>query len=371
MKIVDVKLTAFNRPPPGTAADFAIKNTGDTLIDLLTKYVAIQIVTDEGVTGETFSLGGGLGMAHYLASTVKPFLIGKDPLQREAIWQGMWHYNRFWLTPVTAIGAVDVALWDLYGKIVGRPVAEILGLYRDKLPAYASSMTKPTVGAFIDEALACKERGYQGYKIHAIGDPDVDIELCTAARKAVGDRYPLMIDVVSGYDQAQALRVGRALEELGFLWYEEPLREYDIHGYKMLADKLDIPIAAVEVNEGSIYTTPEYMVTRAVDIVRACVGFKGGIGQVKKTAGLAEAFGMKLEVHTNGNPVLDAANLAVAASIKNTTFFEQLVPEHLFNFGVERFIQIDKQGFAHVPEGPGIGMKIDWDFVRKYKIAEL
>jgi L-alanine-DL-glutamate epimerase-like enolase superfamily enzyme len=119
-------------------------------------------------------------------------------------------------------------------------------------------MTKPTIEAFVDEALACKERGYQGFKIHAVGDPDIDIKLCTAAPKALGDSYALMIDVVSGYDQYQALRVGRALEDLGFLWYEEPLREYDIHGCKMLADQLDIPIAVVEVNEGSIYTTPEY-----------------------------------------------------------------------------------------------------------------
>ena len=77
-------------------------------------------------------------------------------------------------------------------------------------------MTKPTIEAFVDEALACKERGYQGYKIHAVGDPDIDIKLCTAARKALGDSYALMIDVVSGYDQYQALRVGRALEDLGF-----------------------------------------------------------------------------------------------------------------------------------------------------------
>lgn len=371
MKITDVKLVAFHRPAPGTASDFAIKNTGDSLVDLLTKYVAIRIETDEGLSGETFSLGGGVGMAHYIASTVKPYLIGKNPLHREAIWQGMWHYNRFWLTPVTMLGVIDVALWDLYGKLTGQSVSQILGTYREKLPTYASSMTKPTVGEFVDEALKYKERGFHGYKIHAVGDPAMDIEVCTRIREAVGDEYPLMIDVVSGYDQAQALRVGRVLEDLGFLWYEEPLREYDVHGYKMLADKLDIPIAGVEVNEGSIYTTPEYIVTRAVDIVRSCVGFKGGIGQVKKTAALAEAFGMKLEIHTNGNPVLDAANLAVASSIKNTTFFEQLVPENLFNFGVEENIRIDAEGYAHVPTGPGLGMKIDWDYVERYAVAKL
>ena len=118
----------FHRPPAGKASDYAIKNTGDSLIDLLTKYVAIQIQTDEGVTGESFSLGGGVGMAHYLAGTVKPFLIGKNPLHREAIWQGMWHFNRFWLTPVTTLGVIDVALWDLYGKLTHQPVSEILGV---------------------------------------------------------------------------------------------------------------------------------------------------------------------------------------------------------------------------------------------------
>ncbi|OJY35276.1 MAG: hypothetical protein BGP06_05125 [Rhizobiales bacterium 65-9] len=371
MKITNVRLIAFNRPPPGAASDFAIKNTGDTLIDLLTKYVAVRIETDEGVSGETLSLGGGVGMAYYIESTVKPYLIGKNPLHREAIWQGMWHYNRFWLSPVTMIGVIDTALWDLYGKLTNQPVAQILGLYRDKLPTYASSMTKPTRGEFVEEALRYKERGFHGYKVHAIGDPEADIDICTRIRAAVGDAYALMIDVVSGYDQAQAMRVGRALEELGFLWYEEPLREYDVHGYKMLCDKLDIPIAGVEVNEGSMYTTPEYIVTRAVDIVRSCVGFKAGIGQVKKTAGMAEAFGMNCELHTNGNPVLDAANLAVAASIKNTSFFEQLVPERLFNFGVEKFIEIDADGYAHVPAGPGLGMKIDWDYVGRYAVAEM
>ena len=371
MKITDVKITAFHRPPPGTAEDFAIKNTGDTLIDLLTKYVAIKIETDQGVSGETFSLGGGVGLAHYIASTVKPYLIGKNPLHREAIWQGMWHYNRFWLSPVTMIGVMDTALWDLYGKLTNQSVVNILGLYREKLPTYASSMTKPTSEAFIEEALAYKEKGFHGYKVHSLGDVAADIEICTKIREAVGDDYNLMVDVVSGYNHIEAMKVGRALEELGYLWYEEPLREYDLHGYKKLADALDIPIAAVEVNEGSVYTVPEYIVTGAVDIVRGCVGFRGGIGPVKKIASMAEAFGMNCEVHTNGNPVLDAANLAISCSIKNTMFYEQLVPEGLFNFGVEEFIHIDKEGYAHVPTGPGLGMNIDWDFVKRYTVAEL
>lgn len=369
MKITDVKLTPFRRPLGGKAKDVMIK--GQSLLPHITEFVAIEIRTDAGVTGEGLSLGGGLGMAHYLSNTIKPLLIGRDPAQREAIWQDMWELNRLWFTPLFAIGIMDVALWDLYGKSIGQPVHEILGTYQTKLPTYASSMTKPTVEAFVEEALKYKEMGYHGYKLHVVGRPDEDIKACRAVRKAVGDDWALMIDVVSAYNQTDALRVGRVLEELAFEWYEEPLRDYDIHGYKMLAQALDIPILAVEVNEGSIYTMPEYITERAIDIVRADVAFKGGVGQVKKAAALAEAFGMNLEVHNNANPILEAANLAVACSIKNTKYYEQLVPESLFQFGVEELIHVDKQGYAHVPKGPGFGMKLDWDFINAHKLGEL
>ena len=369
MKITNVELIPFRRPLGGKAADVMIK--GQSLLPHITEFVAIRVSTDEGVTGESLSLGGGLGMAHYLATTIKPLLIGRDPAQREAIWQDMWELNRLWFTPLFAIGIMDVALWDLYGKIVGQPVHELLGGYRTKLPTYASSMTKPRVEDFVEEALKYKERGYHGYKLHVVGRPAEDIKACEAVRKAVGDDWALMIDVVAAYNQTEALRVGRALEELGFVWYEEPLRDYDIHGYKMLAAALDIPILAVEVNEGSIFTMPEYITDRAIDILRADVAFKGGVGPVRKSAALAEAFGLNLEVHNNANQVLEAANLAVAVSIKNTTYYEQLVPESLFQFGVEEFIRIDAEGYAHVPQGPGFGMKIDWDFVNKYKLGTL
>jgi L-alanine-DL-glutamate epimerase-like enolase superfamily enzyme len=369
MKITDVKLTAFRRPNAPNDKDAMIK--GQSIRALMTEVVAVQVMTDEGITGEALSLGGGQGLAHYIASTIKPMLIGRDPEYLEQNWQDMWTLNRLWFTPLFAIGTVDTALWDLYGKILNRPIYKILGAYRDKLPTYASSHTKATAAEFVDEALKYKEKGFQAYKLHVLGEPKFDIECCTAVRKAVGDDYKLMIDVVSGYNQREALHVGRALEDLDYYWYEEPLRDYDIHGYKMLAEALDIPIAGVEVNEGSLYTTPEYITQRAVDIVRSDVSFKGGIGQVKKTAALAEAFGLNLEIHTNPNPLLDAANLQVALSIKNTDFFEQLVPEHVVQFGTKNTVRIDKEGFAHAPQGPGHGIEIDWDWVNKHKIAQL
>lgn len=369
MKITDVRLTAFRRPSAPAAKEVMIK--GFSVASLLSESVAVQIFTDEGQVGENLSLGGGLGLAHYLANTIKPFLIGRDPEYLEQIWQDMWELNRLWFTPQFAIGTIDVALWDLFGKILDRPIYKILGAYRDKLPVYASSYSKETPELFAEEALRYKERGFHAYKLHPPGHPREDIRCCEVVRKAVGDEYVLMLDAVSAYNQTQALYVGRAIEEMGFAWFEEPMREYDIHGYRMLADKLDIPIMGVENNEGGLYTTTEFITTRAIDIVRSDVTLKYGLLQVRKTAALAEAFGMNLEVHTNPNPMLDAANLQCALTLKNTDYFEQMVPEANVRYGVTSYLEIDDQGYVHAPTGPGHGLAIDWDYVKANTIAVL
>lgn len=369
MKIEDIKLTSFRRPLPGEAKDLMIK--GQSIAPYVTDFIAVQITTDEGVTGECISAYGGLSLGHSIADRIRPFLIGRDPADREAIWQELWELDRLLYTTQFSIGTVDTALWDLYAKSVGQPLYKLLGAYRDKLPTYASSVTFPTVEEFVDDVVKNKEKGYQGYKIHVAGKAKFDIEVCTAVREAVGDDYPLMVDVAGAYNHAEALRVGRVLEELQYHWYEEPLRDYDIHGYKKLSDDLDIPVAGVEVIPGGIYTTTEYITERAVDIVRGDVSFSYGVGHLKKTAALAESFGLNLEVHTNANTHLDAANLHVAASIKNTDFFEQLVPEKFFQFEVCPPLHIDDEGFVHVPQGPGIGLEIDWEFIERHKVQEL
>jgi L-alanine-DL-glutamate epimerase-like enolase superfamily enzyme len=344
---------------------------GQSIGAYVSDFLAVQLTTDEGVTGEVVSAYGGLSLAHSIADRLRPMLIGKDPAYREAIWQDMWRKDRLLYTTQFAIGTVDVALWDLYAKSLNAPLYQLLGGVRDKVPVYASSMEHATTELFIEEALKYKDLGYQGYKLHVWGDAKRDVGLVTAVRKAVGDDWPLMIDVAGNYNQRQALEVGKVLEELKYHWYEEPLRDFDLHGYRMLADKLDVAICGVEVVGGSMYTTPEYITTRAVDIVRADVSFKGGIGPLKKIAGLCESFGMNLEVHTNANTIIDAANLHVIASISNTEYFEQLVPEGLFTLaGVEK-LHIDKEGFVHVPKGPGIGARVDWDLVERYKVCEI
>ncbi|MGD9958291.1 enolase C-terminal domain-like protein [Nocardioides sp.] len=370
MKITDVRLVSYRAQlPKGYEAPTLYG--GQSIAAYITDFLAVQIQTDEGLTGEVVSAYGGMSLAHSIADRLRPLLIGKDPAYREQIWQDMWRKDRLNYTTQFAIGTVDVALWDLYAKSLNEPLYKVLGAVRDKVPVYASSMEHPTIEDFVREALHYKDIGYQGYKLHVWGDAKRDPALCTAVREAVGDDFPLMVDVAGNYSQIEALKVGRVLEKLDYLWFEEPLREYDLHGQRMLADKLDIPICGLEIAPGAMISAPEYITTRAVDIVRGDVSFKGGVGPLKKMAGLAESFGMDIEVHTNASTLIDAANLHVIASIPNTTYFEQLVPEQLFTLGGVEKIHIDDEGFAHVPAGPGIGAQIDWEMVERYKVAEL
>lgn len=370
MKITDVRLVSYRAQLP-KGYDAPTLYGGQSIAPYITDFLAVQILTDEGLTGEVVSAYGGLSLAHSIADRLRPLLIGKDPAYREAIWQNMWRRDRLNYTTQFAIGTVDVALWDLYAKSLGAPLYQLLGAVRDKVPVYASSMEHPTTQDFVNEALHYQSIGYRGYKLHVWGDAERDPDLCTAVRSAVGDDFALMVDVAGNYSQTEALKVGRVLEELGYLWFEEPVNEYDLHGQRMLADKLDIPICGMEVAPGAITSAPEYITTRAVDIIRGDVSFKGGVGPLKKLAGLAESFGMNIEVHTNASTVIDAANLHVIASIPNTTYFEQLVPEQLFTLGGVDKIRIDSEGFAHVPEGPGIGAQIDWEMVEHYKVTEI
>src|SRR5262249_50057253 len=135
---------------------------------------------------------------------LKPLIVGQDPLDRERLWQAMWQRSR--QTTLRAIGAVDVALWDLGGKIAGLPIHRLLGSYRESVPAYASSAVLPSKEAYAEEAVSFRDSGWTAYKIHPPTDPAVDIQVCEAVRRAVGDRYTVMLDSTWAYQYPEALR---------------------------------------------------------------------------------------------------------------------------------------------------------------------
>ena len=367
MKIRDVKIQVIKRDAkdiPGVD----LTHGGVSFMKKLTEVPIVRIITDEGVEGNSCGISG-LGLAEYLAS-LRPLLLGEDPLYREKLWQKLWEMSRVLFLPQPALGVIDVALWDIGGKVANLPVYQMLGAYRDKIRAYASSAQYPDVQAYVEEALKLKERGLTAYKLHASGIPNQDLAVCRAVREAVGDEMILMHDPVGRYDHEQALKVGRELEKLNFYWYEEPISDFDIHGLIQLCSALDIPIAGKEALPGNLYSTPEYITRGALDIIRADVLYSGGITAVKKTAALAEAFGVKCEIHTNDNPLMNAANIHVSCSIRNCDFYEWFLPEELqWDLGVKDSLRIDNEGYVHVPKGAGLGIEIDWDYINSHTTA--
>ena len=365
MKITNLTLTLVNWMLPNTAKKRQLQPAyGKHEIAVVT------ISTDEGIEGHSFL--GKVGqwpefMAPALMSDLKPVLMGQNPLDIGRLWEGMW-LRRHNVDP-KALSALDVALWDLAGKVMKQPVHRLLGTCRDKVPVYAVSSRQPTVQDYADEALSIKSKGWAAYKIHGFEkdkrvEDDRDIEICRAVRKAVGDEFTLMLDS-KAYSYGGALRVGRILEELGFFWYEDPLADDDIYGYAKLREKLHIPILATESAPGGLYGLPQFILQKATDMLRGDVPSKGGITGTIKTAHLAEAFRMKCEIHHGGNSLMNAAALNVIMAINNCDYFEIKLPEVVHKYGLVRDIEVDKQGLVHAPEAPGLGFEIDWELVKK------
>jgi L-alanine-DL-glutamate epimerase-like enolase superfamily enzyme len=178
----------------------------------------------------------------------------------------------------------------------------------------------------------------------------------------VGEDYVLLSDPGPVYSFEQALRMGRELERLGYDWFEEPLYDENPHQLRELTRALDIPICGTEVINKHPYSVAECISTRVVDIVRADVSWSGGVTAVMKTAHLAEAFGVRCEIHTAIYHPLEIINLHCAAAMQNCAYLELLVPESFFAFGLKRPLAIEK-GMAVLPEDPGLGLEYDWDFI--------
>lgn len=369
MKISDVVITLWEwKDIPATryTKTIASSESRSTTMGLL------RIDTDEGVSGYSFigsALGAATNDAHLLISRLKPMILGEDALARERIWQGLMRRTRG--SMIRPVGAIDVALWDLGGKAAGVPVHRLIGSYRNSIPAYASSAVLDDPEDYVAECLKLRERGWSAYKIHPHGDVDVDIAICRAVRKAVGDSFRLMLDSTWSYDYPQALRVGRVVEELNLYWYEDPLIEDDIYNYVKLKSQLRIPIMATEYPVAGPTSYAPWITSQATDYLRGDVAVKGGITSCLKTAHTAEAFHMNYEVHHGGNSLNNVANLHLLMSIPNCEYFEVLLPDAAQKHGLIRDIEVDPDGLVHAIDEPGLGVQIDFDLIDNNQIELL
>jgi L-alanine-DL-glutamate epimerase-like enolase superfamily enzyme len=349
----------------------------------------LTITTDEGVQGHTFMGLPQPDVTMQIIKRVKPQLIGRNPMDIGAIWGELG--RRRDLDP-TVQSYVDVALWDIAGKLAGLPVHRLLGTVRSSIPAYASSWIHQDAGTYSEEALAYRERGFAGYKIHppsmkagpkgsgavTADHIGLDLHIYRHVRDAVGADYPLFADPFAGYTFGQAVRVGQVLEDLNYEWFEDPLAADDIYGYLRLREKLRIPLLATELTLGGPPGHVPWVVHRATDYLRGDVVLKGGITGLLKIAHLAEAFNLNCELHDGYNALNNLAVLHVALAIPNCDWYEVLIPhgpgdftsDHL-SWGLVEQIPIDDQGHASVPDRPGLGIEINWDLIRGRTVAEL
>ncbi|MFD7002627.1 enolase C-terminal domain-like protein [Streptomyces mirabilis] len=316
----------------------------------------LRIGTDEGAEGVAlFARPGAFTTLQYLVEHVfREELVGADPFQREWLWHRVWELDRIHELPLPTLGLIDTALWDLAGRYHGEPVWRLLGGFRDAIPAYASTSTFSSIAEFLDVADQCLALGYVGIKLHAWGDARRDAELCLALRDHVGPSVPLMYDGSAGFDLPDAIRLGRALSEADYLWYEEPMREFSISAYQKLAEAVDIPLLVAETSDGAHMNSADFIRAGAATFgVRAGTTLRGGITGAMRTAHLADAYRLRAEVHGS-----DIPNHHLCMAISNTTYYESLVTAT----NVVRERHVDDQGLVHAPTGPGIALPLDFGY---------
>jgi L-alanine-DL-glutamate epimerase-like enolase superfamily enzyme len=323
----------------------------------------VQIHSDSGATG----IGGVTNYTSYdydrnTAETLRhliPVLMGRDPLQRETLWRDL-RPRAFPLAP-GAMAAIDIALWDLLGKATNLPLYQLLGGARDRIPAYASTPLLPDVPAylsFVDELI---QQGFRAIKFHAWCIPDKDLELAREVRKHyAGDEIAFMHDAENNYDRSSALRVAAELEGLGFTWFEAPLPDYDLDGYRELTGSVRIPVLPSGNWFQDLPSFSAAILSKAWRVARTDITCCGGITPARKAMILAETAGMNCEVMCWGYTLISTANLHLMLAFPNATYYEQPVPYEAYEYGMQDVIRTQADGYVYAPHGPGLGVEVDW-----------
>jgi L-alanine-DL-glutamate epimerase-like enolase superfamily enzyme len=331
------------------------------------------IVTESGIEGNYTVAGryfhpnwSNLGWLDY----AKPVLAGKSALDLPAL-TSQWEPSKRRLGQSSYASAIDNCLWDILGKAVGLPVYRILGAYKNRVLAYASTQHHKTVEAFVTEVQKCKAEGFKAYKIHPPSTPGggadykLDMEVAKAVRKAAGDDYTLLMDPVGVYTREEAIKVGRLMDELHFVAYEDPIPTSDIEGLVELCRALDVPIHIGEFIF-SPYNYAEYIRRGALDVVRFIVDNIGGITGGMKVARLAECFGLECAPHNWGEVLDHAVHFHCELAMPNNVWFEMTVPQGAGDrpYFKDR-IRIAPDGYVYAPTKPGLGYEIDRDILDK------
>ncbi len=339
-------------------------------------HTLIAVFTDEGIIGWGSAFTNDQLVCGALA-VLEPLYAGENPLEPERVSEKL-HAHTFWMgrggSITHAISGIDIALWDILGKVTGQPVGRLLGgRYRDRVRPYASLlMCEPA--RLAEQLRSVRSRGFRAFKIGwgPFGRLScaVDESIVRAAREAVGPDSLLMVDAGGSdafwaRDYKWALRTARMLADYDVYWFEEPLQPDNLKDYVQLREHSPVPIAGGEVLTRRQSFTP-WLQNRAFDIVQPDVTKCGGISEERRIAWMAEESGVRFIPHGWNTALGLAADLQLASASRNTDMVEYLTGSPFIDEIAEGGWTLDEEGMMTVPESPGLGISIDMDAVEKY-----
>ena len=356
MKVTAVETTALclDLPQPIGSALGQIAGFG---------VILVTVRTDAGITGENllFTLNNRrTPVLRQMVEELADLVVGHDAGHIAKFWARAWKDINFLGhkgVPVAGISAIDGALWDAQGKAAGMPLYRLLGGAQDRVPAYHSGglWLSLSVDELVAEARRFVEQGFRAVKMR-LGKPDPaeDAARVRAVREAIGPQVALMADANQGQTEAQAIRLGRRLEEFNLTWFEEPLPAWDLEGLARVAAALDTPIASGET-EYTRYGFRRMLELRSADILMPDLQRVGGVSEFVRVGHMAEAQDVAVSSH-----LFPETSLQVLGALSNAIYLEYMPWfSPLYNEPL-----VFEEGCAVVPERPGWGFTFNQDYVR-------
>jgi L-alanine-DL-glutamate epimerase-like enolase superfamily enzyme len=339
------------------------------------KAILAKIVTDKGFVGygEGMTPVTPLPAKAIIDEILTPFLLGKDPLDSSVLWETLYSINssRGYIRgyQMIAIAAIDMALWDLKGKILNQPVYKLLGgAHRSSLEVYATGiMTDSSPEEAVELAHGYKEQGVNNLKFRVGVDDRRYIAVLEAMKKEFDDEVGIMVDANGGYDPIDAIRMGKIYEKFGVYFFEEPVICEDLEGLLEVRRSLNMHVAAGE-SEYNKYSFRDMFSKRAVTIVQPDVSRAGGITECMKIVNMAQVHNIKYAPHSFGSIVNIMASAHLSLAAENFTLFElDFFPNPLREDLSSTKLQLEN-GYLKIPDTPGLGVEPLDKAISRYRI---
>jgi galactonate dehydratase len=335
----------------------------------------VELRTDAGITGvgEALARFSPKAYAELIETSLKPRLIGRNPTDITALWHDMRRAlsGRSGGMLFEAISGVDIALWDILGKFANLPIHRLFGgMGRKQVPVYAAAVNWGEAASMASELERYLAQGFPRIKIKIAKPVREACKRIAELRRRAGDDIDLCVDANWAYTLEEAVEVGRALTDNGYFWFEEPLRPEDEDGYVELHRRCAMPLAAGESN----YTLDQAMrlvSSRTLSFLQPDVARAGGITETRRMVEFAAAHDVQYAPHIGMSGIIcETASIHLAAAMPNIRAMEcetDASPFKTWITGAAPGAERQKNGMFPVPEGPGLGLEIDWDAVRRLK----